>query len=282
MGGLKTYLPPSYYTMIIGTLALTGFPFFAGYYSKDLIFESIYIASIPFAHSFYCLCLLLTTITGLYSWRLLFLVFHGKSNADEQVIAHIHKTEKLMQYPVNILAGCSTIMGYIGFKLLIDQSLGFSWTDSIVVNTIHHVTFWIKLLPSTFAILSIFICYYIYVSNPSVSSTISHKFPSLHQILKNFGCFDEFYYRKIVMPFIKFGDLLYKSGDRGLIDRFGPDGIANLTLKLGTYFQKPQTGYLFHYGFIAISGVVLILGIYLIMQLFPQISKELSLAMGRL
>ncbi len=76
--------------------------------------------------------------------------------------------------------------------------------------------------------------------------------------------------------------VIYISGDRGAIDKLGPDGIANLTLKLGGYMQKPQTGYLFHYGFIAILGIVLILAMYLFMQSYPQFSKELSLAMGRL
>ncbi len=282
MGGLKSYLPSSYYTMIIGTLALTGFPFFAGYYSKDLIFESVYISAIPFAYGYYYLCLLLTLITGLYSWRLLFLVFHGKSNADEHVVAHIHKTGKMMQYPVNILAFGSIIMGYIGFKLLIGQSLGFSWNESIAINMTDHAPIWVELLPIAFASMALLVCYYVYVHKPSVSLVILKKFPGLYQFLKRKWYIDELYSQQIAIPLTKFGSFLYKSGDRGAIDRFGPDGFANLALKLGGYMQKLQTGYLFHYGFIAILGVVLILGIYLLMQLFPQLSKELSLAMGRL
>jgi|688.fasta_scaffold158862_3 NADH-quinone oxidoreductase subunit L len=282
MGGLKSYLPASYYTMIIGTLALTGFPFFAGYYSKDLIFESVYISSIPFAHAYYCLCLLLTLITGLYSWRLLFLVFYGKPNANEHVIAHIHKTGKGMQYPVNVLAFGSIIMGYVGFKLLIDQSFGFSWNESISAYPSAHTSFWVGLLPLAFAVLALFSCYYIYIKKPLVSSLIEQKFPKIFQFFKCKWYIDEFYEKKIGAHFTKFGSYLYKSGDRGAIDKLGPDGIANLTLKLGGYMQKPQTGYLFHYGFIAILGIVLILAMYLFMQSYPQFSKELSLATGRL
>ena len=282
MGGLKSYLPSSYYTMVIGTLSLTGFPFFAGYYSKDLIFESVYLSAIPFAHVYYGLCLLLTLVTGLYSWRLLFLVFHGKSKADEHVIAHIHKAGKLMQYPINVLAVGSVVMGYIGVKLLIDQSFGFSWAKSIVENISGHVPLWAKILPLVFVCSALFFCYYAYIKKPFVPLAVAQRFPNMHRFLKNKCYIDEFYYHKIAIPFIKLGSFLYKFVDRNIIDKYGPDGFANMSLRLGGYMQKPQTGYLFHYGFIAIFGVVLILGVYLLMQSFPHLSKLLLHVMGRL
>lgn len=282
MGGLKSYLPSSYYTMITGILALTGVPFFAGYYSKDLIIESIYMSNIPYAYGYYYLCLLLTFITGMYAWRLLFLVFHGSVNADEHVIAHIHKTKKIMQYPVNVLAFGSVIMGYIGLELLINQSFGFSWDNCIVVKSIEHAAFWVKLLPLIFAYLAFFTCYYVYINKPSALLIILQRFSRLHLALKHKLYIDELYSQRIVVPFTKLGRLLYKLGDREVIDRFGPDGMAKLSCKLGEYMRKPQTGYLFHYGFIAIFGTVLILGAYLLMQMFPQIAKKLSLATGRL
>jgi NADH-quinone oxidoreductase subunit L len=282
MGGLKSYLPPSYYTMMIGTLSITGFPFFAGYYSKDLIFESVYLSTIPFAPIYYGLCLLLTLVTGLYSWRLLFLVFHGKSKADEHVIAHIHKTGKCMQYPINVLAIGSVIMGYIGVKLLIDQSLGFSWSKCLVENISKHAPLWVKFFPLVFACLALSLCYYMYIKKPLVPLTVAQRFSNLHKFLKYRGYIDEFYYHKIAIPFIKLGNFLYKMIDRNIIDKYGPDGCANLSLKLSGYAQKPQTGYLFHYGFIAILGIVLILGAYLLMQSFPHLSKMLLHVMGRL
>lgn len=282
MGGLKSYIPSSYYAMIIGILALTGFPFFAGYYSKDLIFESIYMSGISFAYEYYCLCLLLTFITGVYAWRLLFLVFHGNVNADEHVIAHIHRTKKMMLYPVNILAFCSVVMGYIGLKLLIDQSLGFSWDNSIAIKVNKHIASGMDFLPLIFSCAALFVCYFVYLNKSSVSLIISQRFPKIYQILKQKLYIDEIYSQKIVIPLKKFGYFLYKSGDREIIDKFGPDGIAKLAFKLGEYMCKLQTGYLFHYGFIAILGTVLILGAYLLIQMFPQIAKELSLAMGRL
>ncbi len=282
MGGLKSYLPSSYFAMIIGTLALTGFPFFAGYYSKDLIFESVYLSKIPFNVVCYGLCLILTLITGLYSWRLLFLVFHGKSNADEHVVAHIHKAGRKMQYPIYLLVFGSIVMGYVGLKLFIDQSLGFTWSDSIVQQNLGHVSFLVEKLPLVFAIFGFVIPYYIYLVKPSAASNLIKQFPSLHKFLQNMWYIDKIYYQKIAIPFVKLGDFVYKSGDRGIIDKLGPDGFASVALKLGNRFQKLQTGYLFHYGFIAIFGVVLILGAYLVMQTFPQLSKKILLIMGRL
>ncbi len=282
MGGLKPHLPFSYYTMMIGSLALCGFPLFAGYYSKDLIFEAIYQSSISFPYIYYGLCLVLTFLTGIYSWRLLFLVFHGKVNADEHVTAHIHKVPKAMQYPIHILSLGSIISGYLGFKLIIDQSLGFSWNNSIVSFIPEHTPILIELLPLIFACLALYVCYYAYIQKTSVASTISNKYQKIYLFLKNKWYFDELYQKKIVNPCIKLGHILYKSGDRGTIDRLGPDGLAKLTFKSGKYFQKAQTGYLFHYGFTVVLGIVLVLASYLAMQLFPNISKELKLIMGRL
>jgi len=282
MGGLKSYLPSSYYAMIIGVLALTGFPFFAGYYSKDLIFESVFVSGISFAYEYYGLCLLLTFITGLYAWRLLFLVFHGDVNADEHVIAHIHKTKKMMGYPVAVLAFGSVIMGYIGFELLINQSLGFSWSDSIVIKASKHVASFVKIFPLLFSCAALSVCYYLYLNKPSILLVIVQKFPRVHRTLNHALYIDNLYTKKIVMPLTKFGHFLYRSGDRKFIDRFGPDGVAKLSFKLGEYARKSQTGYLFHYGFLAVLGTVLILGVYLLMQSFPQLTRKLLFATGRL
>ncbi len=282
MGGLKSYLPSSYYTMLIGTFALCGFPFFAGYYSKDLIFEAVYLSSMQFSYFYYGLCVLLTFITGVYSWRLIFLVFHGKANADEHVTAHIHKLPKTMQYPIYILALGSVCIGYLGIKLIIEQSLGFSWNSGIVSFVPKHVPLWVQLLPIVFALLALYLCFYVYIKNTLIAESIAFKFPNLYEFLKNKFYFDEFYYDTVVLPSVKLGNTLYKSVDRGTIDSFGPDGFAKMALKLGGYFQKIQTGYLFHYGFMVVTGVVLILGAYLTMQFFPGFAKELRLVIGRL
>lgn len=283
MGGLKSYLPSCYCMMIIGTLSLTGFPFFAGHYSKDLIFESVYSSNFSYSHIYYGLCLLITFITGLYSWRLLFLVFHGKSRADEHVIAHIHKTGKKMQYPIYVLAFGAVTMGYIGFKILIQESFGFSWADSLVKQQHFEETpMWVGVLPLFFAVLALGICYYLYVFKPNIPDGIAQQFPKLYKFLKNSCYIDLLYCKKIAPKFAWIGDIFYTKGDRGTIDRLGPNGFSDLVFKIGGYFQKIQTGFLSHSVMVAVLGAVLIFGSYLVMQLCPQLSKQLLLVMGRL
>lgn len=282
MGGLKAYLPSNYYTMIIGTLSLCGFPFFAGYYSKDLIFESIYFSHIPYAYFYYGLCIVLTFMTGLYSWRLVFLVFHGKVNADEQVIAHIHKVPATMQYPIYVLSICTVIAGYFGFKFIIEQSLGFSWDNTIIFFQPNHAPLFIAFLPVFFAAIALYVSYSAYIQRVSFLSNISSNFSGLYKLLKNKFYFDELYQQRITIPCVRLGNILYKSIDRELVDKFGPDGLASVTLILGKIIQRIQSGYLFYYCFIITLGLVLILGAYLSMQLFPNIAKELKLVIGRI
>lgn len=282
MGGLKSYLPSSYYAMMIGVLALTGFPFFAGYYSKDLIFESVFVSGISFAYEYYGLCLLLAFLTGLYAWRLLFLIFHGNVNADDHVIAHIHKTKRIMKYPVAILAIGSVIMGYIGFELVINQSLGFSWNNSITVKASKHAALFVKILPLLFSCAALFVCYYLYINKPLILVLFAQKFPRIRRTLIHALYIDDLYTKKIAIPLTKFGNFLYRSGDHKFIDRFGPDGAAKMFCKLGEYMEKLQTGYLFHYGLFVVLGAVLIFGAYLLMQSFPQLTRTLLFATGRL
>lgn len=282
MGGLKSHLPSSYYLMLIGTLALCGFPLFAGYYSKDLIFAALYQSTAPMAKTYYAFAQVITLCTGLYSWRLLFLVFHGKSNADEQVTAHIHLIPKTMQHPINVLALCSIVMGYLGFKLVIDQSFGFAWDNSVVQNIQAHVPATIEYLPLLCSGLALAICYHVYLRKPSTALKIAKKFPFTYEFLKNKWYFDTVYKKRISAPSIILGRVLYKSWDRGIIDRFGPDGLAKLAFQLGKQLQKLQTGYLFHYCLMVVLGIVVIISGYLSMQLFPGFTKSLKLLMGRL
>lgn len=282
MGGLKTYLQSNYYAMMIGTLSLCGFPFLAGYYSKDLIFESIYFAQIPFAYFYYFLCMVLTFITGLYSWRLIFLVFHGSVNSDEQVMAHIHKVPKTMQYVVYVLAFFGIVAGYFGFKLIIEQTLGFLWNHSVVFFEPMHAPLTIKLLPLFFAVAALWVSYSTYIKKTGCLSGLSSRFSGFYKLLNNKFYFDEIYQVKIVKPCVKLGKTLYKNIDREVIDKCGPDGLANIATGFGKILQKIQSGYLFYYCFIVGLGLILILGAYLSMQLFPNIAKDLKLLIGRL
>ena len=278
MGGLKKYLPFSYYTMIIGTLAITGVPFFAGYYSKDLIFEAVYQSS----NLFYILGLFLALLTSLYSWRLILLVFHGENKSDEQVLGHIHYPAYNMRLPITILTVCSVIMGFFGYQIFIKQSFGFKWYGSIVENIPAETSWFVIILPLVLTGIGFAICYWCYVVNHKVTATLSREYKLIYRLLVYKWFIDEIYDRCVVEPCKKIGKFLYTSCDRGIIDKFGPNGIADFALKIGTIMKKPQTGYVNNYVMIAVLGVALILGAYVLLQSSPNLAKDLRIFMGRI
>lgn len=282
MGGLKTYLRSSYYAMLIGILALIGFPLTSGFYSKECIASSIYSSTIPFSYFYFIIFLILTFVTGLYAWRIFFTVFHGKINAGDHVIAHIHKIKKVMQYPINLLIFCAVFMGYIGFELFISQSLGFFWGDNIIINISEYIPFWIKLCTFIVSCLAFAFSYFGCNSNINNAQIFLEKFSGLRHVLKRGLYIDELYSQKIVSPLLRLGSSFYQMGDRKIIDKFGPEGVANLAFRLGEYLRKPQTGYLFHQVFIAVLGVVLILTSYIAIRMFPRAATEFLFAVGRL
>lgn len=281
MGGLKTYLPSSYYCMLVGVASLVGLPFTSGFYSKESIIELIYRSHIPFGFLYFIASLLITFITGLYAWRMLFLVFHGKVNADEHVVAHIHKIEKVMLYPVAILAFFSIIMGYVGFELLIKQSLGFFWDNSITSQIFEYKSWWVKSSILIAGFMAFSLSYFIYLVNPKVIISIIKIYPKVYQILKEKLYIDEFYSQKIVSPLFMVGFFLYQFGDRKIIDRFGSEGIAKLAFKMGESVRNLQSGYLFYYIFMTALGVTIILTLYLLIHSYPII-KRLSFMAGYL
>jgi NADH-quinone oxidoreductase subunit L len=277
MGGLKRYLPFSYYNMVIGTLALTGVPFFAGYYSKDLIFEAIYQAS----PTFYICGLFLALLTSLYSWRLILLVFHGDNQSDDQVIGHIHHSPSNMRVPIIILTVCSVIMGFLGYRLFIKESFGFSWSKIIVDNVPPETPWFVIITPLVLTVIGFFICFWLYIINPKASSGLSRKYKYIYRWLVYKWFFDEIYDRYVIAPAKKLGGIFYSIGDKALIDKFGPDGIAKVALRIGAFIKKPQTGYVNNYVMIAILGVSLILGAYVLLQSMPNLTKDLRVFMGR-
>jgi NADH-quinone oxidoreductase subunit L len=278
MGGLKTYLPFSYYTMVIGSLALTGIPFFAGYYSKDLIFEAVYQSSTIF----YVFSLLLAFLTSIYSWRLILVVFHGENHSDEQVMVHIHSLKSSMKFPIIVLSICSIIMGFIGYQLFIQQSFGFKWLSCIVSNIPVHTPLFVIILPLLFTILGFVICYWLYITNKQTTTVLSRKYKIIYRLLMHKWFFDEIYENYFVKFFKRLGDFLYTACDRGIIDKFGPNGIAGLSLKIADNMKKPQTGYINNYVMMAAFGVALILGVYVLLQAMPNLTVNIRMFMGRI
>ena len=278
MGGLKTYLPFSYYTMVIGSLALTGIPFFAGYYSKDLIIEAVYQSSTIF----YVLSLLLAFLTSLYSWRLILIVFHGENHSDEQVMVHIHSLKSSMKFPIVVLTIGSIIMGFVGYQLFIKQAFGFSWLSCIVSNVPEEAPWVMIVLPLLFTILGFAVCYWFYIANKQIASVLSRKYKVIYRLLLHKWFVDEIYENYFLRFFKTLGDFLYKVCDRGIIDKFGPNGIAALSLKIGDNMKKPQTGYVNNYVMMASLGIALILGVYVLLQSMPNLTLNIRVFMGRI
>lgn len=262
MGNIWRLVPVTYALMWIGSLALAGVPPFSGYFSKDLILEVAYNARSGIGYYSFWLGIAAALMTGFYSWRLLFMTFHGASRADEKVIAHIHESPKIMVLPLFVLAAGSIAAGFIGYGVMISD--GDFWGQSIFVasshhalENVHHVPLWVKGLPLTVAALGIALAYLFYIRCPYIPEKMSKSAKGLYYFLLNKWYFDEFYMWLIVRPAKRLGFGLWKSGDGDLIDGVGPNGIAAGVINLSRRASNIQSGYIYHYAFAMLIGIAL-------------------------
>jgi NADH-quinone oxidoreductase subunit L len=268
MGGLARRIPVTHAVMVIGSLALAGIGIpgvfgFAGFYSKDTILEAAWSA-----HSFvgtyaFCLGVFAAFITAFYSWRLLIMTFYGESRAERSVQEHIHESPQVMLIPLYVLAIGAVFAGRLGFDWFVGEARVEFWRESILVlqphDTIegaHHAPLIISLLPTIAAILGIAVAYYAYMIRPELPAEIVARFRALYLFLLNKWYFDELYDRIFVQPAFRIGWGLWKGGDGAVIDGLGPDGLAATTQVLARRVSRLQTGYLYHYAFAILIGVV--------------------------
>ena len=268
MGSIWRLIPITYALMWIGSLALAGIPPFAGYFSKDLILEAAYGAHSAIGNYAFWLGVIVVLMTAFYSWRLLFMTFHGESRADEKVVAHIHESSKVMLLPLFVLAAGSIGAGYVGYNMT-DLNSDF-WGQSIFVasshqalENLHHVPVWVKVLPITLAIVGIVLAYLLYIRFPKAPAKIVVSTRGLYYFLLNKWYFDEFYDWLIVKPIKRLGLGLWKSGDGDLIDGVGPDGIAAAVVNLSRRASNIQSGYIYHYAFAMLIGIALLVTWYI-------------------
>ncbi len=263
MGGIWKLLPITYGLMWIGSLALAGIPPFSGYFSKDLILESAYAADTAIGGYAFWLGVTVASLTAFYSWRLLFMTFHGASRADEKVMAHIHEAPKIMTWPLYVLAVGAIGVGYLAYDIT-DLSSGF-WGQTITVLSSHpslghtdHVPFWVKILPVGMALGGILLAYLMYIRFPRIPAMIAKRSGGLYKFLLNKWYFDEFYDYMLVRPAKRLGLGLWKSVDGELIDGIGPNGIAALVAAWSRRISKVQSGYIYHYAFGMLVGIFLL------------------------
>ena len=258
MGGVWKKLPYTWVLMLIGTLALTGFPFLSGFYSKDAIIEFAYLSGSTTGYFAAGIGIFTAFLTSIYSWRLMFKTFHGNYNNKNININSMHESPLIMIIPLVILAFGAVFSGFLFKDLFIGiKSSGLFWKDSILFIeplSNNHPPLWFIVFTPILVILSIPTAYYFFIINKRFTNEIVKGNLPLYNFLKNKWYFDEIYDYLFVRPSKKIGLYFWKKIDLRFIDRFGPDGISSLIKTISAIAVKFQNGFIYHYAFVMLLG----------------------------
>ena len=261
MGALRKVLPFTWATMLVGTLSLTGFPFTAGFVSKDAIIEATYAAHSQVGTYAFVLTLVSAILTSFYSWRLMFLAFEGKPREPKDVLEHAHEPPWTMGLPLILLALGSLLAGGLFAHLFIGGAQAEFWRGSLVTHAgeAHEAPLWVALAPTVAAAAGFGVAWYFYITNPLVPFGLAKRFRGAYLFLLNAWYFDALYDALFVRPAKRLGRLLWKTGDGAIIDGIGPDGIAARVIDITNRVVKLQSGYIYHYAFVMLVGVAIII-----------------------
>lgn len=270
MGGLKKYLPVTYWCMLVGSLALIGFPGFAGFFSKDAIIESVKASEVA-GSTFAYLCVLMGVfVTALYSFRMFFLVFHGKERMDAHTREHLHESPKVVTVPLILLAIPSVIAGFVIGPML----FGDFFQGVITVAPQHDVLgqlgegfhgAWgfilhgLMSVPTWLAAAGVFCAWWFFMKRPDQADAIKHRFRGVHNILERKYGFDDFNDAVFGAGTREVGGFLSREGDQKLIDGVLVNGTARSIGKMAALLRQGQTGLLYHYAFVMIVGLSLLM-----------------------
>ena len=272
MGGLKRYMPVTYWTMLIGSLALIGFPGFAGFFSKDAIIEAVHHSHLAGSGFAYFAVVAGVFITAFYSFRMFFLVFHGEERMDSHTKSHLHESPKVVTVPLILLAIPSVIIGAVAIEPMLFR--GF-FGNAIKVATEHDtlaeighgfhgvlgfITHGVTQLPFVLAMAGLLSAWYLYMKAPAIPAMLKEKLSLLYKLLENkygFDSFNDFFFAGGAR---RLGDGLWRFGDVKLIDGLMVNGTANSVGRLSGIMRKLQSGYLYHYAFAMIIGLSIMLG----------------------
>ncbi|TIU26749.1 MAG: NADH-quinone oxidoreductase subunit L [Mesorhizobium sp.] len=268
MGGLRTLIPKTYWMMVIGTLALTGVGIpvtvigTAGFFSKDAIIESAFAAHNPMAGLAFVLLVVAACFTSFYSWRLIFMTFHGQPRASHEVMHHVHESPPVMLVPLYILAAGALFAGVIFHGAFIGEGYAEFWKASLftlpenhILHDMHEVPLWVKLAPFVAMLIGFAIAWQFYIRAPEMPKNLAAQHRGLYAFLLNKWYFDELYDLLFVRPAKRLGHFLWKTGDGTVIDGLGPDGVSARVVDVTNRVVKLQTGYLYHYAFAMLIGV---------------------------
>lgn len=270
MGGIWKKIPFTYAMMLIGTLAITGFPYLSGYFSKDMVLETAYAAGQHgnvFGAYAYWVGIITALLTAFYSWRLIFLTFHGKTRADHETYDHAHESPKVMLLPLLVLSLGALFVGYIFYKNLgiTHHKLEF-WNGAIasanekfnVYEAAHHVPQWVILSPMIVGAIGFVLALIFYIFAPKLPARFASAFKPLYKLSFNKWYIDEIYDFLFVRPIKKLGLFFWKFCDVKIVDGM-PNGSAKLSVFVGSIFKKFQTGYVYNYSFIMLLGLIAML-----------------------
>jgi NADH-quinone oxidoreductase subunit L len=269
MGSVYGKIPTTWLLMLVGTLALTGVGLplvgigFAGFYSKDAIIEGAFASHSvagPFA---FTLLVAAAAMTSFYSWRLVFMTFHGPKRGDPHVLDEAHESPPVMLLPLFVLAFGALAAGFLFVEYFIGHHRAGFWGSSIFVaeqhrallDEIHHVPKWVKFSPFVAMLIGFFVAAYFYLRHPWLPARMAERRGPLYLFLYNKWYFDELYDFLFVRPAKAIGRFLWKRGDGWLIDGWGPDGISARVMETTAQVVRLQTGYVYWYAFAMVIGV---------------------------
>ncbi|MGI9483861.1 MAG: NADH-quinone oxidoreductase subunit L [Hyphomicrobiales bacterium] len=270
MGGLFPYLKVTWALMAIGTIALTGFPFTAGYFSKDAIIEAAYASHSALSGFSFWMLLLAAFMTSFYSWRLMFMTFHGKPRASAEVMGHVHESPNVMLVPLYILALGSLAAGFLFKDYFIGHDEAEFWATSLyrspenrIVEELHHVPGWVPWAPFVMMALGFALAWLFYIKDTTLPVRLAKMHEPLYKFLLNKWYFDEIYDFFLVRSTMWLGRFLWKKGDGWLIDGFGPDGVSARVIDVTNRIVRLQTGFVYHYAFAMLIGVAALVTYYM-------------------
>ena len=268
MGGLRKLIPTTYWMMVIGTLALTGVGIpatiigTAGFFSKDAIIEGAFVGHNAVAGFAFIALVVAACFTSFYSWRLIFMTFHGQPRATADVMHHVHESPPVMLVPLFILAVGALFAGVVFHDYFIGEAYAEFWKGAIftldanhILHDFHGVPMWVKLAPFAAMIGGFAMAYLFYIRSPEMPKVLAQRHRGLYAFLLNKWYFDELYDFLFVRPAKWLGRFLWKKGDGWLIDGLGVDGVSARVVDVTNRVVKLQTGYLYHYAFAMLIGV---------------------------
>ena len=266
MGDLWKKMPVTWFAMVVGTLALTGFPFLSGFYSKDAIIEFAFLKGTNVGYFAAGIGIMTAVLTALYSWRLIFKTFHGKFNNKNLSKSEIHESGLTITIPLLLLVVGSIFSGFLFKEFLIGHDYNNFWRDSILIlEKFDHsgIPLWLLVITPFFVTILIPVSFYLYIKKTNVLDGIVLKYKSLYNFLLNKWYFDELYNQIIIKPTKFIGSFFWEKGDIKIIDRFGPDGISKIIKIISNKSSKFQSGYIYDYAFIMLIGLSLLLTFFI-------------------